>query len=260
MGRLRCRCCPGDRRRRRCRPRAQPGPLRPRPRHHHFRYRPSLHQPGRRFPRCRADNRVRRGHRDPFPVRDNAARCGPKRGPRTTKVARPDPGRRRRRGGSPDRVARAGTRALLGYGRQRGLRQPERARVQRAKTGSKHFHRLLAPLRNDVRPSGNCRRGRGGAGPPAQSGPRTGPQRRAQTAPLGPGRRPDGGQAVPSGRAPVSQSTATQSTATQSTATQSTATQSTATQSAGSQSSAAQVPATRAQASQEDRQTETTGR
>ena len=92
----------------------------------------------------------------------------------------------------------------------------------------------------------------------AQSGPRTGPQRRAQTAPLGPGRRPDGGQAVPSGRAPVSQPA--QSTATQSTATQSTATQSTATQSAGSQSSAAQVPATRAQASQEDRQTETTGR
>ncbi len=37
---------------------------------------------------------------------------------------------------------------------------------QRAKTGSKHFHRLLAPLRNDVRASGNCRRGRGGAGPP----------------------------------------------------------------------------------------------
>jgi NADH-quinone oxidoreductase subunit J len=102
----------------------------------------------------------------------------------------------------------------------------------------------------------------------AQSGPRTGPQRRAQTAPLGPGRRPDGGQAAPSGRAPASQSTATQSTASQSTASPSTATQSTTTQtatqtatpSAGSQSSAAQVPATRAQAFQEDRQTETTGR
>jgi NADH-quinone oxidoreductase subunit J len=102
----------------------------------------------------------------------------------------------------------------------------------------------------------------------AQSGPRTGPQRRAQTAPLGPGRRPDGGQAAPSSRAPASQSTATQSTASQSTASPSTATQSTTTQtatqtatpSAGSQSSAAQVPATRAQAFQEDRQTETTGR
>ena len=104
----------------------------------------------------------------------------------------------------------------------------------------------------------------------AQSGPRTGPQRRAQTAPLGPGRRPDGGQAAPSGRAPASQSSASQSpasqpasaqsAATQSTATQSTATQSTATQTAGAQSSAAQVPTTRAKASHEDRQTETTGR
>jgi NADH-quinone oxidoreductase subunit J len=109
----------------------------------------------------------------------------------------------------------------------------------------------------------------------AQSGPRTGPQRRAQTAPLGPGRRPDGGQAAPSGRvsasqspagqspasqAPAAQPASAQSTATQTTATQTTATQTTATQTPGSPSSAAQVPATGAQQTQEDRQTETTKR
>jgi len=60
----------------------------------------------------------------------------------------------------------------------------------------------------------------------AQSGPRP-PQRRAQTAPLGPARRPDGGQA---------------------------------TQPQPTQAPATQAQATRAQASQESRQTETTGR
>jgi NADH-quinone oxidoreductase subunit J len=99
----------------------------------------------------------------------------------------------------------------------------------------------------------------------AQSGPRTGPQRRAQTAPLGPGRRPDGGQAAPSGRAPAAQSPASQPATAQSTATQSTATQSTATQSAGSQpagspAAAVPVPAAGAQASQKGRKTETSGR
>ena len=80
----------------------------------------------------------------------------------------------------------------------------------------------------------------------AQSGQRgQGPQRRAQTAPLAPGRRPDGGQAVPSGRAAqrqLSQRPHSQA-------------PSAPTQSAGLQSSATQVAAP-----QESHQTGTAGR
>ena len=111
--------------------------------------------------------------------------------------------------------------------------QPERAGYQRAKTGSKHFHRLLAPLRNDVRASGNCRRGRGGAGPPGQSGRGRDLNEGLRRRPWGPVGGPTGARPHPPAerrlrshrpQSPASQPASAQSAATQSTATQSTAT------------------------------------
>ncbi len=234
----------GDRRCRRSRARPQPGPLRPRPCHHHFRYRSAFHQPGCRFPGCRPDNRIRRGHRDPFPVRDHAVGGGPQRGPRSGKVAVYGSCCHRCRRRSPDRAPGPGPRPLLGHRVEGRFRQLERPWHQRAKVGPEHFHGLLDPLRNDGCASGD--RGRGGRRPrpagserPKRAGPATPNSNRAPA----PGRRPDAGQAVPSGRAPATQSAATHSA------------QSAPTQSAGLQSSATQVAAP-----QESHQTGTAGR